>query len=208
MILACEKCTTRYMVNENSLLPDGKNVKCVKCGYIWFQKLVTKQYTPEKPIKIQPIPEGSSLPVIIEANVSIWLKILPIFFACMILVTSVTLFRDNIIKTIPSSYVIYDILNMPATDNFKLDNFSVIKNKDFININGFIVNSSNQKRKVPAILITISDENGKKLTSSLIKSPQHYLELSEKYPINKRLFNLPKNSYYITIDIDDLFNKF
>ena len=208
MILACEKCTTRYLVNENSLLPDGKNVKCVKCGYIWFQRAITKQYIPEKPIEIQPIPKNSSLPVIIEDSISVWLKSLPAFFACMIFITSITLFRDNIIKTIPSSHIIYDTFNISTTANLKLDNVSVVKNKDFVNINGFIVNNSNEKRKVPTILITVSDENGKKLMSSLMKSPQHYLGVNEKYPIHKRLFNLPKNSYYLTIDVADLFNTF
>jgi predicted Zn finger-like uncharacterized protein len=208
MILTCEKCTTRYLVNENSLLPDGKNVKCVKCGYIWFQRSIVTQYQPEKPIGIEPLPNGSALPVIIENNISIWLKILPVFFACMILITSITLFRENIMRAIPSSYALYDALDMPNTQDLKLDSVSVVKNKEFININGFIINNSKDKRKVPAVLITISDENGKKLMSSVMKSPQHYLKTNEKYPIHKRLFNLPAHSYYVTIDIADLFNTF
>ncbi len=208
MILTCEKCTTRYLVNENSLLPEGKNVKCVKCGYIWFARSTTKQYTPEKPIEMKPIPKGSALPAIIETNISIWLKILPVFFACMIFITSVGLFRDNIMKAIPSSRMLYDTLNLSPTANLRLDNVSIVKNKDFVNINGFIVNNSNEERKVPAVLITISDENGKKLMSSLMKSPQHYLGANEKYPIHKRLFDLPANSHYITMDVADLFNTF
>ena len=208
MILTCEKCTTRYLVNENSLLPDGKNVKCVKCGYIWFQRSTAKQYTPEKPIEMEPLPKGSALTAIIDTNISIWLKILPVFFVCMIFITSIALFKDNIMKTVPASRMLYDTLDLSTTASLKLDNVSIVKNKDFVNINGFILNNSNEERKVPAILITVSDENGKKLMYSLMKSPQHYLRANEKYPIHKRLFNLPTNSYYVTIDIADLFNAF
>jgi hypothetical protein len=189
-------------------MPEGKNVKCVKCGYIWFQDAPKHLPIIDKPLKLEPIPKGSSLPVIIEHSSSIWLKILPLFFTFMIIVTSISIFRDQITKTIPYSHKFYNLINLPTTNDINLNNISITRGKDFININGFVVNRSSEERKVPAILLTISDQNGKKLTSSLISSPNHYLNTNEKYPIHKRIFNLPTNSYYVTIDIEDLFNIF
>ncbi len=206
MILICEKCSTKYLVNQSFLLPNGKNVKCVKCEYIWFQYAKTHDKIIEKPIQIEQIPTRSALPVIIEINSTIWLKILPVFFFFMIIITSIFIFRDYMIKVVPKLDAFYNLINLPTTTNVKLESVSVVKNKDFININGLVINHSNKKRKVPAILITISDQEGRRLVSSFTKSPQHYLNPNEKYHIHKRIFNLPTDSCYVTIDLEDLFN--
>lgn len=203
MILTCDKCTTKYFVDQGALLPAGKNVKCVKCGYIWYQDASSDQ-APPKNIKLDPIPHGSSLPVIVEMRNSIWLKLLPAFFACMILVTSVCIFRDEIINRMPITSRLYDLIGISTIDNVKLENISLIKNKDFLNVSGLIVNHAPTKRKVPDILISISDLDGKKLTSGRIDSSELYLNPEEKYPLHKRIFNLPDNAHYVTIDIADL----
>ena len=37
MILTCQKCETRYSVDPNALAPDGKKVRCMKCGHSWAE---------------------------------------------------------------------------------------------------------------------------------------------------------------------------
>jgi predicted Zn finger-like uncharacterized protein len=49
MYLTCKNCSTKFIIDENLLVPDGKKVKCSKCGDIWYQ-----QYSPptdSKPAK-------------------------------------------------------------------------------------------------------------------------------------------------------------
>ena len=36
MILSCPECNARFMAPDEALRPDGRKVKCGKCGHVWF----------------------------------------------------------------------------------------------------------------------------------------------------------------------------
>lgn len=37
MILTCPDCATRYQADEASFPPEGRKVRCAKCGHVWHQ---------------------------------------------------------------------------------------------------------------------------------------------------------------------------
>ena len=37
MILTCPACATRYQADEAKFPPDGRQVRCAKCGHVWHQ---------------------------------------------------------------------------------------------------------------------------------------------------------------------------
>jgi predicted Zn finger-like uncharacterized protein len=37
MILTCPECTTRYQTDASQFAPDGRKVRCAKCGHVWLQ---------------------------------------------------------------------------------------------------------------------------------------------------------------------------
>ena len=37
MILTCPECATRYQTDPSHFAPDGRKVRCAKCGHVWFQ---------------------------------------------------------------------------------------------------------------------------------------------------------------------------
>lgn len=39
MIVACPECETRFVAPREKFLPDGRKVRCAKCGHSWFQRL-------------------------------------------------------------------------------------------------------------------------------------------------------------------------
>lgn len=47
MILICPKCTTRYVVPDNAIGIDGRQVRCASCKHSWFQE--------SQPIKIDEV---------------------------------------------------------------------------------------------------------------------------------------------------------
>ena len=37
MILTCPACSTRYQADEAKFQPEGRQVRCAKCGHVWHQ---------------------------------------------------------------------------------------------------------------------------------------------------------------------------
>ncbi|OYW45960.1 MAG: thioredoxin [Sphingomonadales bacterium 32-68-7] len=57
MIIACPACTTRYVVPDSAIGPDGRTVRCAKCRHSWFQDgpaLVADAPVPEAAPLAQP----------------------------------------------------------------------------------------------------------------------------------------------------------
>ncbi|MFC3230027.1 zinc-ribbon domain-containing protein, partial [Marinibaculum pumilum] len=38
MIVACPNCQTQFSVPATALRPDGRQVRCSRCHYSWFQE--------------------------------------------------------------------------------------------------------------------------------------------------------------------------
>lgn len=47
MILECEKCNARYEVPDDSIGPQGRKVRCAKCGHDWVQMGAEPEEMPE-----------------------------------------------------------------------------------------------------------------------------------------------------------------
>ena len=37
MLISCNSCNSKYLINSAELKPDGRNVQCANCGNQWFQ---------------------------------------------------------------------------------------------------------------------------------------------------------------------------
>ena len=60
MILTCPSCSTRYQADSTRFARPGRNVRCAKCGHVWFQTAPDVEPEPEpvlEPVLVPPPPE-------------------------------------------------------------------------------------------------------------------------------------------------------
>ncbi|WP_126173376.1 zinc-ribbon domain-containing protein [Altericroceibacterium xinjiangense] len=56
MIIACPDCNTRYAVADSAIRPEGRTVRCAKCGHSWFQE------GPQAALDDAPVSEAAAEP--------------------------------------------------------------------------------------------------------------------------------------------------
>jgi predicted Zn finger-like uncharacterized protein len=60
MILTCPSCSTRYQADGARFVAPGRNVRCAKCGHVWFQTAPEAEPEPEpvfEPVVEAPAPD-------------------------------------------------------------------------------------------------------------------------------------------------------
>jgi predicted Zn finger-like uncharacterized protein len=63
MLLICPECTTRYLVADTAVGPDGRQVRCANCAHSWFAQPPALQDAPAAPELPLPEPEPPAQPV-------------------------------------------------------------------------------------------------------------------------------------------------
>ena len=59
MIIACPACTTRYVVPDSAIGPEGRTVRCAKCRHNWFQD-PPEQAAATAPVEPEPAAAASA----------------------------------------------------------------------------------------------------------------------------------------------------
>lgn len=55
MIISCSSCQTKFRVDESRIGPDGKKVRCSKCGHVWRAVAETQPaLSVEQPVPVLP----------------------------------------------------------------------------------------------------------------------------------------------------------
>jgi predicted Zn finger-like uncharacterized protein len=168
MILSCSACSTRYLIDPVLLGPEGRVVRCAKCGHQWTQlppeDLPRQVELPPLESEFKAIPgiarPGTNLPALAtkrrpRTGLIAWILLL-------LFVGTLALFgyfaRNTIIETWPPAAKLYELMGLPTEAvgaGLELRNVSSARrNEDgtaVLGIEGEVTNVSSAVREVPTM---------------------------------------------------------
>ena len=208
MILTCPKCASRFNLPASTLAPEGRRVKCSNCGDMWFQlpdpdellaeieSAAEDGHVPieDIPESVKPISEGSSVPARAEKSdgkpkkergpvTKQAIAVAAIVF--LLLVTPLFIFKNSMIAAWPESLAFYSAIGMvDASQSSALvfDRLQADTQEGKIVITGQVINLTPNDKILPAIEVSVRDEDENTLIPWTVKPPQNLLKGEESLP--------------------------
>ena len=158
MIITCASCKTQFALPAHAIPPEGRKVKCSKCGFNWIQKPVAQKKLENivpPPSETKPIPRGGNLPSVeMQAPVSLTWKIAALSQAVLCLLLAMLI---NF-QYIPGMTGLRSVLGLLPLEGLSFANIHIEKervdNRYTLKVNGELINDSKKIKKVPPIHVT------------------------------------------------------
>lgn len=223
MILTCPSCDTHYQADEAKFPPQGRQVRCAKCGHVWHQAGPLPQPEPEVVIKAdeparapepgpsrtrafapaathtepEPAPRGAMVAVM-AGWVGLILVILGIGY-------SLVRYRQETSMIWPQSASVYSALGLKVSaqgiDFAHVDYRR--ENEDgqlVLAVTGNIVNSGHRELPVPqSVRVTLSDANNHELYHWSFTPNVQTLKPGQSSPFLTRLSSPPAAARHLEV---------
>lgn len=203
MILGCPECQTRFAIDAQALRPDGRRVKCGKCGHVWFEEppepseVEPLSVTPLEPDELSHIPTPN-LPALTVADQrrtagAAWVMVVLLLAAVLALGW---FGRASIARAWPPAEALYGMVGIPAfppPGEGLTINLEVKRVGDHLDLRGGIVNTTDRALGVPPLYGVLWDAEGKQLRHWQFDIKPVILGPGETLPFSDTIDNPPDN---------------
>ncbi len=212
MILTCEACHTNYMVKPDAIGPQGRQVRCIKCGHEWLQMPVNEEPAAvaapvaDTPAALEPVPQGSALPVVKEIrHAPLWLKLLPFPLALCTLAFYAIIDHAHVVKQFPELATFYDAIGLEQEHGVVLSDVKLVK----LNVEkearpAYVLqwkmrNDAEVEKVLPSVEVSLLDDQKESLYDLQLTSPGSAIKPGQSLEFKHRLTEM--EAAYVRLDI-------
>lgn len=215
MILTCEACHTNYMVKPDAIGPQGRQVRCVKCGHEWLQMPVSDDATVASvianevspaPKAVEPVPQGSALPVVKDIQPApLWLKLLPFPLALCTLAFYAIIDHSRVIVHYPGLTSVYEAIGLEQDMGVVLSDVKLVKLNVEKNARPAYVlqwkmrNDAEVDKVLPSVEVSLLDEQKDSVYDLQLTSPGTEIKPGQSLEFKHRLTDM--DASYVRLDI-------
>jgi predicted Zn finger-like uncharacterized protein len=186
MIVTCQACSTRYLVDPRALGSAGRTVRCAKCAHTWHQVPPTDS---PRSIDLVLDDEGdppriigsrSQLPIAAPRRKRFggFARLLLVLILVLGALVGAVAARDQVVAFWPAAAALYAEIGLrttPPASNFEIRKMALSLDKEngaqVVIVEGEIANVSNAARDVPKLRLILKDKEGKEVDQSTIAVP-------------------------------------
>ena len=232
MIITCPECTTRYQVDPATIGPQGRTVRCSKCGHSWTQSPpedMPRDVAAEAPPELPPEPQEAA-PRASSGGLAAGPRRLPrsgrsgrqqargglarAMWTLLIVVVGGTVaaavvWRDAVMQTWPAAVPIYERIGLgadPPGTGLGLSNVSwKADSRDggrVLLVQGEVANTSDVVRNVPPMQGVIYDKDDRELQRWIFAAPETRLLPGERVAFRTELKSPPAGASRLQIRFD------
>ena len=177
MILTCPECATRYLIDPAVLLPEGRRVRCAKCGTDWREHppgdMPKRIEVEPPPQRVRPLPRGSNLPALARAperssGLVGWLVLLAVVVA---IAAGGWFGRNAIVRLWPPAAQLYMLIGAPVSSSNDLgldlspprSTPTTESGATVLVVSGEIMNHTREVRRVPKLRGSLKNAAGQEI---------------------------------------------
>ncbi|MGD1877849.1 MAG: DUF3426 domain-containing protein [Kiloniellaceae bacterium] len=205
MIVSCPACEIRFQVDESQLGPDGRIVRCGKCGNCWHLMpeddpragLAAAAAAPPRPRPGPPVKKkrrgvlvGWVLLLLLVGGVAAggWFE------------------RERIVTQFPQLADVYALIGVPITKpgpTLQLSNVTleseVVGGDTVITVRGMVANISDHKQPVPVLRAQLTNAAGEAVAEWTFESPRNELDAGGSVTFQTETRNPPQGAQNLSI---------
>lgn len=185
MLLTCPNCSTRFVAPDSAIGPDGRRVKCGRCGHIWHARPpepaapteAPETSQAEAPVEaepvVRPIPPGSNLPAMPRLRRSR----APLGWAVLVVVVAAIVAglwfgREQIVTTWPKAAKLYALLDDTQVNPFEGLEIREVSSQrrrtgsaTVLEISGKVANTTPEDKPMPQLVAALLDSANAEIQS-------------------------------------------
>jgi len=211
MILSCSSCETRFLVDPDAIGPNGRRVRCARCGHVWRQEAPRDlphrvDLTPPPSAPSIDIPFGSNLPALPRkprSQALQWILLLVLFGG---LAGAGIFYREPIVAAWPPASKLYDMVGLSAEEigaglvfRQVTPRHELRDGKKILEIRGLIANISERDREIPQVRVALIGPQGYEVRHWIFTANAETLEPGETLRFSTVSVDPPANAENLAI---------
>ncbi|MEX0809565.1 MAG: DUF3426 domain-containing protein [Dongiaceae bacterium] len=196
MIVTCPACATRYSVEPSSIAPDGRKVRCTRCGHVWLQlppadmpkrvdllpDLADRDVRPESVVVPPPMPSRERR----RGGSGGWLGLVLLLLIVGFAASVGYIARERIVERWPEVAPLYERIGIDVAavgDGLLLGEPTHVRRAvdgvDVIEIEGEIRNATEADMAIPNLLVMLRNDADQTVLERVYAAPRPALQAGE-----------------------------